>query len=122
MPGRRFADGIVQGQRSVDDDALELSPIRHLGQRRRVDRARHVGVHGFHRRQHRHLHRVDAQSLKDARRVLDDIRFLRQRRHDVHPAVGHADQPVKTVQLEHRQMAEHSPGAQANGFVQHRPQ
>ena len=52
---RVLADRVVEGQRSVEDAALDLAAIGHLAQRRRVERRADVRIDRLDRREDRHL-------------------------------------------------------------------
>ena len=45
----------IEVERPIDDAADDLSPVRHLGEDRPVERGWHFGAHRLHRRQHSHF-------------------------------------------------------------------
>jgi hypothetical protein len=79
---------VVEGQRAVEQAALDLAAIGHLAQRGGVERGLDLRVDGFHRRQDRHLGFGDADDVGEVDRVLDDVDLVFQRRRDVDRGVG----------------------------------
>ncbi len=49
---RHRGDGVVEGQRAVEHAARDLTAIGHLAQRGRIQRGRHLRIHGLDRGQH----------------------------------------------------------------------
>ena len=56
------ADRVVERQRAVEDAAGDLAAVGHLAQRGRLDRRRHLRIDRLHRREDRHLRRLEAAS------------------------------------------------------------
>jgi hypothetical protein len=53
---REEVDGVVEGERPVEDRARDLAAVGHLAERRSLDRRRDLRVHGLHRGENGHPH------------------------------------------------------------------
>ena len=97
---------IVKSQGTVQQPALNLTAVGHLAQGRSVQRGRHVRVDGFHRRQNRHLRKLDAQDVRQVNGVLHNVNFVHQAGPDVQGSVSHhqglgVHRHIKTKDMRH---------------------
>ena len=81
-------DRLIDCQWAFEDAAGDLAPLRHLAERRRLDRGRHAGIDRFHRREHRYFWRSDSEPSREIDRILADFAFLGEPRRDVDHRVG----------------------------------
>ncbi len=111
-PRRVLADRVVERERPVEDAALDLPAVRHLAQRRGVERRADVRVDGLHGREDRHLRHGDAEHVREVDRVAHDVGLLGQRRLDVDRGVGDQQDPVVGGHVHHEDVADAPLGAQ----------
>ena len=73
---RRFGgNGIVKGERSVNEAAFYLAAAVHLSEKGSVNRWRHIGVNNFDCCQSCNLRALDSESVGEFNNVFDDIDF-----------------------------------------------
>jgi hypothetical protein len=73
-------NGVVEGQRAVEQAALDLAAVGHLAQRGGIERGLDLRVDRLHRRQDGHLGFGDADDVRQVDGVLDDVDLVFQRR------------------------------------------
>ena len=76
--GGFFADGVVECQRAVQNATCDLPAIRHLAERRRVDRGRHFRSDSFDRGENGDLGSFQAKRDRKIDGVLANINFVFQ--------------------------------------------
>ena len=87
--GRAEIDGVVEGERPVQDAARDLAAVGHLAERRGFDGGRNLRVHGFHGGQDGDPNGLDAERMREIDGVLDDVDLVLQGRGDVDRRIGH---------------------------------
>ncbi len=114
-------NGVVQGQGSVDDAVLDLTPVGHFGQKGPFQSGGHVRIDQLDRGQGSHLGPGKAQAPQDVYGILGDLGFLPQIRRDIHGPVGHEEQAAPALNFKSGDVAQEAPRPQSFFFVQHRP-
>jgi hypothetical protein len=117
-PCRREVDRVVERERAVENAAGDLPAVGHLAQRRGVDRRRHVGIDGFHRREDGHLGQRSTQGMCEIDRVLDDVHLVGERRGDVDGRIGD-DQGLRQRRYVHHKAMTDAPFGPQPGFPLH---
>ena len=112
------ADGVVEGQRTVQHTAGDLPPLGHLAQGSGVNGGRHLGRDRLHRGENRDLRPLSTESNGQVDGVLADVDFVLQRRRDVDGRVGDNQDLVIGRHVHDEHVAESTPGAQA-GLSRH---
>ena len=117
--GRFHADGVVHGERPVDDAALDLAALGHLAQRRRVQGGGDLKVHRLDRREDADLRRAHPQRQRQVDGVLHDVDLRLQGREDVDRGVGHEQGPLEARDVHHEDVADAAAGPQPSGRLDH---
>ena len=81
-------DGVVEGQRPVEQAASDLAAIGHLAQRRSVQRGRHRRADRLDCGQDCDLGFAHADHLRQLDGVADDVCLLFQSRGDIDRCIG----------------------------------
>jgi hypothetical protein len=115
-----FADGVVEGERAVEDAAGDLAAVGHLAQHGRVHRRLHRRVDGLHRGQDRHPRRIDVQHPREVDGVLGDVHLFLGRRRDVDGRVRGQEQARVGGHVHDEDVTDPALGAQAGGRGHHR--
>ena len=117
-PGGLLADRVVEGQRPVEQAALDLAAVGHLAQARRVDRRRHLGRDRLDGGENRDLRPLHVERDREVDRVLADVGLVFQRRRDVDRRVGHDQDLVIGRHVHDEDVADAPADAQA-GLLRH---
>ena len=83
-----YADGGVEGQRSVENAARDLPAIGHLAESRGFHRGRDLRVNRFDCREQRDLGLRNAERVRQIDRILHDVNLVLELRFDVDGRVG----------------------------------
>ena len=105
-------DGVVEGQRPVEQAASDLAAIGHLAQRRSVQRGRHRRADRLDRGQDRDLGFAHADHLRQLDGVADDVCLLFQSRGDIDRRIGDDERARIGRCLQQEAMADPALGAQ----------
>ena len=105
---------------AVQDAAGDLPPVGHLAQGGSFHRRWDFGIDRFHRRQDRHLGRLDPQRAAQVDGVLDDVALVVQRRIDVDRRIGDQQQLGVGRHVHDEDVADPPLGAKAGVGVDHR--
>ena len=81
-------DGVVEGERPVEDAAGDLPAVGHLAERGRLDGRGNLRRHGLDRREDRNARRAEPDLREQIDRVLDDVALGVEVGEDVDRRVG----------------------------------
>ena len=113
FPGRGLADRIVEGEGSIENAAADLPAIRHLAERRRIQRRRHCRVDGFDRSEDRDFGRLHADHMREIDGVADDVGLFLEGGGDVDSGIGNDERCRPARHVHDIGMADPSFGAKA---------
>ena len=105
-------DGIVEGQRPIEDAAGDLPALRHLAQRRSVDGRRNFRAHRFHRGKYGHARRAKADLGEEVDDILDDVALGIEIGKDVDRGIGDEERLGISRHVHDEDMADPPGGAQ----------
>ncbi len=88
-PSRFGIDGVIKGERAIQDAAGNLSAIGHLAQCSRIDRRRNFRGHRFNSGKNCHPRRSKANLGEEINRVLHDVVLCIEVRKNVDSGVGY---------------------------------